>query len=326
MDEIIWVEVLSRHRDVLARHRCAGPEIRIGRGYDNDVVIDDPYVAACHVRIARDESGAWVAEDFGSANGLFADHETQKRTRITLDGDHPIRIGHTYLRLRDARHPVPRERIIEAPARRWPLLLGLAIALLGIEALGQWLVNIGEPKLSQYATPLLGVILIMLGWPALWAILSRIFAGRARFESHLLITLAGLLCFSLYSQFGAFAGFALSWWALAAYQYVALLCLLAVACFVHLRVIGPTRLRLKGGIVAALLGIAVALQAISQAEQHANSGGQYPAHRLMPPSLRLTPLRDENTFFADVERLKGKLDKARQEAPPSVGPDAGGGD
>ena len=49
MGEVIWVEVLSRHHDVVARHRCVGPEVHIGRGYDNDVVIDDPYVAARHV-------------------------------------------------------------------------------------------------------------------------------------------------------------------------------------------------------------------------------------------------------------------------------------
>ena len=37
---MIWVEVLSRHRDVAARFRVAGDEAHIGRGYDNDVVID----------------------------------------------------------------------------------------------------------------------------------------------------------------------------------------------------------------------------------------------------------------------------------------------
>ncbi len=42
---MIWIEILGRHREVVARYRGDGAEVRIGRGYDNDVVIDDPYVA-----------------------------------------------------------------------------------------------------------------------------------------------------------------------------------------------------------------------------------------------------------------------------------------
>jgi pSer/pThr/pTyr-binding forkhead associated (FHA) protein len=57
---MIWVEILSRHRDIAARFRIAAPEARIGRGYDNDVIIDDPYVAAQHLRVFRDEAGQLV--------------------------------------------------------------------------------------------------------------------------------------------------------------------------------------------------------------------------------------------------------------------------
>ena len=51
---MIWVEILSRHRDIAARFRFPGPEVRIGRGYDNDVIVDDPYVAARHLRVFRE--------------------------------------------------------------------------------------------------------------------------------------------------------------------------------------------------------------------------------------------------------------------------------
>src|SRR6202035_999762 len=50
---MIWIEILSRHRDIAARFRIPGPEARIGRGYDNDVILDDPYVAAQHLRVFR---------------------------------------------------------------------------------------------------------------------------------------------------------------------------------------------------------------------------------------------------------------------------------
>ena len=90
MEQVIWVEILSRHHDVLERHRCTGPEIRIGRGYDNDVVLDDPYVAPRHLRVFRGATGTLVAEDAGSANGLFTERGpvgrgTLRRGRVQLD-------------------------------------------------------------------------------------------------------------------------------------------------------------------------------------------------------------------------------------------------
>jgi len=95
MEEIVWIETLSRHREVATRQRCRGPVVRVGRAYDNDVVIDDPYVAAYHLRIARDGDGRLVAEDLGSLNGLFVDRDRTRRTQIVLEGDRPIRIGGT---------------------------------------------------------------------------------------------------------------------------------------------------------------------------------------------------------------------------------------
>ena len=72
---MIWVELLSRHRDVAGRFRVERAEITIGRGYDNDVIVDDPYVAARHLRIFRDAEGRLVAEDLGSANGTFVNRK-----------------------------------------------------------------------------------------------------------------------------------------------------------------------------------------------------------------------------------------------------------
>src|SRR5262249_52392871 len=113
---MIWVEILSRHRDIAARFRFSGPEVNIGRGYDNDVIVDDPYVAARHLRGFRDGEGRLVAEDLGSSNGTFVDGSKTRLPRILLDGKQPIRIGHTFLRVREPSHAVEPERM--APAQR----------------------------------------------------------------------------------------------------------------------------------------------------------------------------------------------------------------
>src|SRR5215813_9914158 len=138
---MIWVEILSRHRDVATRLRLEGPEARIGRGYDNDVVVDDPYVAAQHLRIFRDDAGRLVAEDVGSANGMFLDRGKDRLERIVLDGKLPIRIGQTFLRVRDRTHEVESERTVPTQGGQWRIVVAAALGatILGADALKRWL-------------------------------------------------------------------------------------------------------------------------------------------------------------------------------------------
>lgn len=316
---MIWVEVLSRHHEVVVRHRCAGDDIRIGRGYDNDVVLDDPYVAPRHLRVFREEGGGLVAEDTGSKNGLYTDRGTARHERIALDGNRIIRIGRTHLRVRETHHAVAPERIARPPTRNWPRALALAAAVLAIEAVSAWLGETGDPKVSRYALPILSLVALALAWTTGWAILSRIFTGRARFGRHLAIAFSGLLGISLYTELSQYGAFALSWRAIAAYEYVGIWLAVAGLSFFHLRAIRPARLRLMGGIVAAVAALAIAMQTLVQSEARPGYDGQNYVRRLEPPVLRLAPLRDENAFFADAARMKGRLDRARTEEPPEGG-------
>jgi hypothetical protein len=313
MDQVIWVEILSRHRDVAARHRLAGPEVRIGRGYDNDVIVDDPFVAVQHVRVFRDEGGRLVAQDIGSANGMFLDRDKSRQARIVIDGERPIRIGHTYLRIRETGHTMPRERNGRLEGRAVPIALGAALgaAILGLQALSVWFAEVDEPRASHYVQSLLGIAIMAMVWVALWAILSRIFSGQARLERNVLIALTGLLVFLVYSEFAQFASFALTWRAPVSYDYVVMWSIVAAACFCHLRAIGPAGLKLKAGIVTGLLALVIATQTLTQSELRAEFGQQNYLRRLLPPALRLAPVHDENAFFAEIEQLKTKLDRDR---------------
>jgi hypothetical protein len=317
MDEIIWVEILSRHGEVLARHRCSGPEVRIGRGYSNDVIIDDPHVAAVHLRIARDERGVLVAESLAGADRLFVGSEHIAVERVFLDGDRPIRIGQTHLRIRDASFAVAADRPIEAGRPLWPVALALGACLLGITTLSLWLAETTEAKLYRYLLQLLLVAVYAVGWTAAWATASRIFTGKARFERNLIIALAGLLVYSLYGEVVAVGSYALSASVLSSYQFIGMWAVLAVVCFFHLREMGASRLELKGAIVSAVMCIAVAMQILSRSETSVYTGQQDVVRRLMPPALRLTRLQSESGFFADVEQLKDQLDRARKEEPPA---------
>jgi pSer/pThr/pTyr-binding forkhead associated (FHA) protein len=315
---MIWVEILSRHRDVASRLRIAGPEARIGRGYDNDVVVDDPYVAARHLRIFRDDAGRLVAEDVGSANGMFLDRGKDRLERIVVDGKQPIRIGQTFLRIRESTHEVERERVVpvERGQRRIALAVALGALILGADALKQWLTETGEPRISNYVTGLLVVAATAVGWVGIWALLARIFSGHARFLNNLLIALTGILVFSFYNEFAQYLGFAWTWSIPASYEYVAAWLILGMICFLHLREVGSTHLWPKGLIVTALLVVAIAVQTIQRSEAFSASGRQGIAHVLMPPAFRAVRLQDPDGFFSEIANLKATLDSDRAKAGP----------
>lgn len=313
---MIWVEVLSRSHIVLARHRCAGPEVRIGRGYDNDVVVDDPYVDARHVRIVRDEANALVAEDLGSVNGLYTDRSTGRVERLVVDSNGLIGIGRTYLRIREAGDEVAPARVAQAQALSVPVLVALGAATLGAEALSLWLGETGEPKPSDYLGPLLALCGVVLAWTGGWAILARVFTGHAGLERTLTIGLWAALLFVLGAETAGIAAFALSWSALATYSYAGAWVLLAVVSFLQLREISPSRPWRKGGALAALAVFAVAIQTLVQFEMQSDSAQRFSTEqsderRHTLPAFRLVPLQNEASFFAGAAQLKARLDEDR---------------
>lgn len=50
-----------------------GPEVRLGRDADNDLVIDDATLSRLHLYLRRDAKGEWSAQDAGSRNGTKVD-------------------------------------------------------------------------------------------------------------------------------------------------------------------------------------------------------------------------------------------------------------
>lgn len=323
-NSIVWLEVLGRHRELVARQRVTTNAITLGRAYDNDVVLDDPHVAAHHLRLARAEDGTWVAEDLGSVNGLFVDGT--RRDRVVLESGATLQIGNTGLRLRSSAQPVPAELPLTRNVPHWPLALLCIAGVLALELIGVWLSETGEPKLIRYLTPLLTVAAVIAVWTTLWSVVSRVFNGHARFGLHLLIISAGLLLFSLYEQVTELGAFALSWSALSRFAYVAAWLIFAAVCFAHLRVLGQAKLPLKAVAVLALAALGITMQSLKLSEWRSNYGQAATLQRLEPPSIRIATAQTETAFFTNSEALKARLDKARSEEPADGDAELAGGD
>jgi hypothetical protein len=312
MELVMWVEILSRHHhDVTARHRCSGDEISIGRGYDNDIVIDDPLLAARHLRLHRDETGGWVARDLGTVNGLYTERGRHRVERAALDGDQIIRIGRTLLRLRPATWPVSAERHDTPQWPLWPAAIVLAAGIIGIEVGSNFLAETGEPRPLAYLAQLQNLMLSLLGWVGFWTVLCRVFTGQMQFQRHLLIALVGVFSFSLFDEVLKLAGFAFGQPTIVSREFIAMWVIVAAVGFGHLELIAPRlwRLTAAAGAVLAVLGITTS--SLNLSEAHRNADPPPAQGRIFPPYLRLRPPQAEAAFFKDVGELRDTLQAKR---------------
>jgi hypothetical protein len=314
----LWIEIVTRHGHLLQRHRFERDAVRIGRGYDNDLILDDPFVAPRHVRIVRDANNALAAEEVESANGLYEGDGKQRAARITLNGDNSIRIGRTYLRVRDAAHAVAAERLVKARPWTWPLMVGLVIALVGMQLASTWLHQTTEPRLADYASPALAFCFAIAAWIAMWTILSRIFSGRARVQRNLVIAVSGFLVLLVFYELAELGAFALSRRGLTSYRFVGLWLIVGFFTFLHLRAMSAAHSRFKAGAVAALTIAALGMQTLAGLQARATSDLQSYVRRLKPPEFRLVGTQSETRFFAAAEGLKTTLDRSRTDQPGEI--------
>jgi hypothetical protein len=319
MDAVtVFVELISRHGEVQGRHRLQlTPDrpLTLGRGYDCDVIVDDPYVAPHHLRIGRDAEGRLWAEDAGSRNGVYFDGERERIARMTIDGLALVRIGHTHLRIHDGHLAVVPERVDPHVDSVWPRALLALSGVVVMTLLQAWLGDTAEPRFAMYLSATAAAVVALLVWTSGWALTSRLFAGHPWFASHLLIAACGLLGVIGFEALTTYAAFAFSWeWVLQA-AFVGYWLLLATVVFLHLHTIGPGHLRLKGAIVGVLALCAIGVQAVNRAQPSA--GEQQPAYvqELKPAVFRLREPQPIAAFLADSDRLHTRLDEQRLEQP-----------
>ena len=312
---MMWIDVLSRHGEVAVRNRIEAPEAHIGRAFDNDVVVDDPHVAPHHLRIFRGEDGGLVAEDLGTLNGLYAEHGARRVTRLPLAGEPGIRIGRTTLRVHDAAHAVAPEKLLTPPRAHAAWAGGLVAALFLMLLTLQWMNLTAEPSANVLLLPLLGLATVLVLWTGVWAVLSRIFFGQARFALQLRIAATACVALVLWDQFAESASFALAWREIAEYAGLGAWAVLAAACYGHLHAIGPRHMRAAMGLVIVLIAAGALLQYFGKSETRKLVGQRASLGDLRPPAFRAVPLASADDFFKRAQATKSKVDEARRKSP-----------
>ncbi len=314
MNPTLFVEQLTSDGEVIHRHKISQLPIRLGRAYDNDIILDDPHTAAHHAQIELNQLDELIISDLDSVNGIT--QANNRESFFVVDGDAVYRLGHTLLRIRTPDYQVTAEQA-NVGNLRWegvlPMLAGFAL-LLTTGLLTTWLSDLNQGTLSKYLLELVSVVGFALGWSGIWAVFSKLFNGQARFGRHLFIVSLGLSGLELWNMLSSMLAYAFSWETLAHFTVHPLIFISAITLYFHMRTAGNKR---PGRLKLYLLALALVGSGISMTKQYQSSnhlGDALYLNQLYPPALRLSSDISLTDFMENVDALKSKVDSNRKDA------------
>jgi len=208
------IEELNRGQRVQARYRMEGERFTLGRGYDNDIILEDIHADANHAEIRRGEDGCYYLRDLDSVNGTrllcnLRDRSVKAgevRERMIESGD-LVQIGKTHLRLSHSKAALPEavplhslESLFERlshPAGAIGLLLAVALSTLLVSYLGyardyEWTIAVNL---------LSGSVIGLLVYAGAWAFIGRVVRHETHFFTHLSIAALGVLIYTGWEWF-----------------------------------------------------------------------------------------------------------------------------
>jgi hypothetical protein len=310
-----FIETLARNGEVLQRYCVDALPIRLGRGYGNEIILDDDYVAANHALIERDAAGRLVLRDLGSRNGL--DHGGKRLLEVVLSGDTVVRIGHTSLRVRAASFPVPPERE-DRTLHRWEGALPGAAGILltgGFALFARWLSDTQHVEFVRYMEALAAGSGAALLWAGAWAFANRLFGRHARLGRHLFVVGCGLVALALAALLAATVAYAFSLEAFTHYASHAATLLVAGMIYFHLCTVKPQHRRRYRWIAAGLAVLGSGLILIFNLQRSGRLADELYMAVLLPPGIRVSRDHGIDEFMREVDGMKESLDRGRGRKP-----------
>jgi hypothetical protein len=306
-----FVETLARNGDVLHRHQVDALPIRLGRGYDNDFIVDDAHCAARHAIIESDQDGRMVLRDLGTRNGVI--HQGKRKVSLVINGDTVVRLGHTSLRVRAADFPVPAEQL-DRTRHSWeggmPGLIGMF--LIGVVALvAVWLNDTQSFQLIRYLQALAYGIGIGLVWGGAWAFANRLFGRHARLGRHLFIFGSALASVLIVQAVLSVLAYSFSLETLTRYGSHLVILLAAGMLYFHLSTVKPNSSKRFAVTCLSLALLGSGLTLISNEQRTGRLRSELFMSVILPPAMKVAKDHSVDEFMGKVGAMKAKLDAER---------------
>lgn len=284
--------------------------ITIGRGYQNDLILSDPYVSAQHV-ILRTDADPWTLEDLASENGVLINDRKFYGTKIDVKSGDEIIIGKTQLRIISSAHPVePALRMTRSISFMGKmgspfLTILIIIALLMVCLLQAYLGAFEKLSVGKLMIwPLLCFILILI-WAGIWAFVGRLIKHKTQFLYQLCLGCLIYILMAFLVPISDYLGYAANSFVMAAVTYDIILGgLIALQLMGNLSI--ATSIAFQKRIIAALIVpiSMIALFTFGYIELRKEfSPRPYYFDVLKPNFFRIAPVKSIDGFLKDSEKI-----------------------
>ncbi|WP_075188094.1 FHA domain-containing protein [Teredinibacter haidensis] len=185
------VEIVTKSGRVMEVHSFQKDQITIGRGYGNDLILQDPYMEANHLAASYDsEIGQISVRDLGSLNGtkihgLLTTLEGHVSTQ--LQARQILTLGKTNIRILDREHSIPSalklssfEPLFAYLGSWWVSLLAIVAAVV-LTLVSAYLENPFSDKLVKELNAVVMYVVVAICYGGLWVMLARLQRIEGRF-------------------------------------------------------------------------------------------------------------------------------------------------
>jgi len=314
------IEILNRSGQVMQRFHYTGGKVTVGRAYDNDIIIGDPFICPHHLLI-RSEQGKLILEDLDSVNGTWNQQGRAKLSKAEVHQGELVQLGHSQLRfqpidsrLAPAWRDTARHGLFSLLGRSWTLPLAAVLCIVAL-ALDKMVDSPREfvPAVlaSQLLYPLVGVML----WSGFWAMLNKLIAHRANFHIHLSIAAFAVAALFINTEGVPLLGFALGWSAAVGwFNTLGQILILGAALIAHLKFATHGRAWLQAIGSGLLAGMLIAVPQYGQISQNREFSSLPRLNPLLkPPVTRLVKGVSVAEFLERSDRLHQRLERNKSD-------------
>ena len=305
--------------------RSCGEDILIGRGFNNQLVIQDDYIAPQQLRIFQQEDQTWWAEILEQTNSVLLNGKTLNDAEIDKEIDKEnssfqirsgdrITIGRTTLSVYNAEHKVEKTRKLltrslhqESISLTLPLILLVLLSAFDI-AVEHFLVTPQESLTTFITTSLLSAFIVLI-WVSLWALAGRIFRHNSHFGQQLLATTLILFALSISGPWPQLLEFIFS----STSTGTVLNYLLAFICFALLlkfHLLFATNLRRTGAIALSISALVVGGSASYQYYQQSEFSSEANYSQVIRPNfMHLGGDLDMDEYLDQTQQVLDAIDE-----------------
>ena len=189
MEVIIIVQGSVFHKFPVPEN-ASSYSIHVGRGYNNDLILTDPYIAK-HQFSCIYEDGQWFININDSINGVRHNKKSINSSRFELSMGDSLQIGKTILRFVSPNTPIEETRRISAAQgfdsvrHKWMTNMMIMAGLFGLSVLTQFLTTYSEIDWKKLLSTAIVTPLFVFIWASGWSLAGRFLRHQANLSAHL---------------------------------------------------------------------------------------------------------------------------------------------